>query len=121
MYLPFQDSTLLPSELASPEYKLGEVSIPMVSVSSARAADGSLVLGLVNTDPNKGATVKTKVAGATPQKATGRLLTSAAMNTHNTFEQPTALQPTAFTGAKRKGDEWSFELPAKSVVVVTLR
>ncbi len=68
MYQPFQDSTLLPSELASPDYKLGEVSIPMVSVSSARTADGSLVLALVNADPNQAASVKTKIAGASPQK-----------------------------------------------------
>ena len=120
MYLPFQDSTSLASEVSAPEYKLGDVTIPSVSVSAARAANGSLVLALVNTDPNKGATVKTKIAGAAPKKATGRVLTSAAMNTHNTFDKPDALQPAAFSGAKRKGDEWSIELPAKSVVVVTL-
>jgi alpha-N-arabinofuranosidase len=112
---------LLPSELVSPAYQLGEVSIPMVSVSSARTADGSLVLALVNADPNKGARVKTRIAGASPRKASGQLLTAPAMNTHNTFDQPAAVQPAVFNGAKRKGDEWSFDLPAKSVVVVTLR
>jgi alpha-N-arabinofuranosidase len=121
MYLPFQDSTSLPSELGAPEYKLGEVAIPSVSVSAARAADGALVVALVNTDPNRGATVKTKIAGAAPKKATGRVLTSAAMNTYNTFDKPNNLQPAAFSGAKRKGDDWTFELPAKSVVVVTLQ
>jgi alpha-N-arabinofuranosidase len=121
MYQPFQDSTLLPSELVSPAYQLGEVSIPMVSVSSARTADGSLVLALVNADPNKSARVKTRIAGASPRKASAQLLTAPAMNTHNTFDQPAAVQPAVFNGAKRKGDEWSFDLPAKSVVVVTLR
>ena len=120
MYRPFQNSTSLASEISAPEYKLGDVAIPSVSVSAARAANGSLVIALVNTDPNKGATVKTKIAGAAPKKVSGRVLTSAAMNTHNTFDKPNALQPAVFNGAKRKGDEWSIELPAKSVVVVTL-
>jgi alpha-L-arabinofuranosidase len=120
MYLPFQDSTFLPSDLGSPEYRLGEVGIPMVSVSAARAADGSLVVALVNADPNKGATVMTKFTGAAPKKANGRLLTAPAMNTHNTFDQPTTVKTASFDGARRKGEAWSFELPAKSVVVVTL-
>jgi alpha-N-arabinofuranosidase len=120
MYLPFQDSTFLPAELSAPEYKLGDVSIPRVSVSAARAADGSLVLALVNTDPGKGARVSTKITGAAPKKATGRVLTSAAMNTHNTFDKPNTLEPAAFNGMKRKGNDWTFDLPAKSVVVVTL-
>jgi alpha-N-arabinofuranosidase len=120
MYQPFQNATSLASELTSPEYRLQDVAIPMVSVSAARAADGSVVLALVNADPGKPASVKARIAGASPKKATGRVLTSPAMNTHNTFDQPNALQPAAFNGARRKGEEWSFELPAKSVVVVTL-
>ena len=36
MYKPFQNATLLPTELTTPEYKHGEVAIPAVSVSAAR-------------------------------------------------------------------------------------
>ena len=57
MYKPFQNATLLPTELTTPEYKHGEVAIPAVSVSAARSADGTLALALVNTDPNKPARV----------------------------------------------------------------
>ena len=49
-----------------------------------------------------------------------RVLTTAAMNAHNTFDKPNAVQPATFNGGKRKGDGWVFDLPAKSVVVVTL-
>ena len=52
MYKPFQNATLLPTELTTPDYKLGEVAIPAVSVSAARGADGAMVLSLVNADPN---------------------------------------------------------------------
>ena len=51
MYQPFQNATLLPTELTAPEYKHGEVAIPAVSVSAARTTDGKIALALVNTDP----------------------------------------------------------------------
>ena len=120
MYKPFQNATLLPTELTTPDYKLGEVAIPAVSVSAARGADGALVLSLVNTDPNKPARVTAKISGAAAKKMSARVLTTPAMNAHNTFDAPNAVQPANFKGGKAKGDGWVFELPAKSVVVVTL-
>jgi len=120
MYKPFQNATLLPTELTTPDYKLGEVAIPAVSVSAARAADGALVLSLVNTDPNKPARVTAKISGAAARKMSARILTTTAMNAHNTFDAPNTVQPAVFNGGKARGDGWVFELPAKSVVVVTL-
>jgi alpha-N-arabinofuranosidase len=120
MYRPFKNATLLPTELGTPEYKVGDIAIPAVSVSAARKADGTLVFALVNTDPNKPARVSTKIAGGTAKKISARILTTPAMNTHNTFDQPNAVQPAAFNGAKLRGDTWVIDLPAKSVVVATL-
>jgi alpha-N-arabinofuranosidase len=120
MYKPFQNATLLPAELTTPEYKHGDVAIPAVSVSAARATNGALVLSLVNTNPNAPARVTVKLTGASATKISARVLTSDAMNTHNTFDKPNALQPAAYSGGKRKGDGWVFDLPAKSVVVATM-
>jgi alpha-L-arabinofuranosidase len=120
MYKPFQNSTSLPSELTAPEYKLGDVAIPSVSTSAARTANGSIVLSLVNTDPNKPARVTVKIQGAAAKKISARVLTTDAMNAHNTFDSPEAVKPAAFNGGKLKGDSWVFDLPSKSVVVATL-
>jgi alpha-N-arabinofuranosidase len=120
MYQPFQGATLLPAELSTPEYRLGDVAIPAVSVSSARGTDGKIVLSLVNTDPNKSARVTVKITGASVGKLAARLLTTPAMNTHNTFEKPDTVAPVAYTGGKKKGDAWVFDLPSRSVVVATL-
>jgi len=120
MYKPFQNSTFLPSELATPEYRVGEVAIPAVSTSAARGADGAVLLALVNTDPNRPARVTVKIQGAAAKKISARVLTTEAMNAHNTFEQPDAVKPAVFSGGKLKGDTWVFDLPAKSVVVATL-
>ncbi|HWN47142.1 MAG TPA: alpha-L-arabinofuranosidase C-terminal domain-containing protein, partial [Steroidobacteraceae bacterium] len=98
MYKPFQNATLLPTELTTPDYKLGEVAIPAVSASAARGADGALVLSLVNTDPNKPARVTAKISGAAAKKMSARVLTTPAMNAHNTFDAPNAVQPATFTG-----------------------
>lgn len=120
MYQPFQGATHLPAELVTPEYKTGDIAIPAVSVSAARGAGNSLALAFVNTDPNKPARVTTKISGATPTKISGRVLTTDAMNAHNTFEKPNSVQPAAYSGGRKKGDSWEFDLPPKSVVVVTL-
>jgi len=120
MYKPFQNSTVLPSELTAPEYRVGDVAIPSVSASAARAKDGSLVLSLVNTDPNKPARVTVKIQGATTKKISARVLTTETMNAHNTFEAPETVKPAIFNGGKLKGDSWVFDLPSKSVVVATL-
>ena len=114
------NSTLLPSELTAPEYKLGEVAIPSISTSAARTGNGSIVLSLVNTDPNKPARVTVKIQGSAAKKISARVLTTDAMNAHNTFDAPETVKPAAYKGGKLKGDSWVFDLPAKSVVVATL-
>jgi alpha-N-arabinofuranosidase len=120
MYKPFQGATSLAFDLKTPQYKLGDVSIPAVSVSVAKAKDGSLVIALVNTDPNNAAKVTTKLAGIGAKKISARVLTAPAMGTHNTFAAPNTVQPADFKGGKLRGDTATFELPAKSVVVAVL-
>jgi alpha-N-arabinofuranosidase len=120
MYKPFQNATLLPAELTTPDYKAGDIAIPAVSVSAARGTDGALLLALVNTDPGKPARVTVKLDGATAKKVNARLLTTPAMNTHNTFDQPDTVHPVTFNDARLKGDTVIFDLPSKSVVVATM-
>ena len=64
MYIPFQGATFLPTEISSPEYKLGNYNVAAVSVSAARDTEGRLQLALVNLDPNREAVVTTTVNGA---------------------------------------------------------
>jgi alpha-N-arabinofuranosidase len=117
-----QGGTFLPVELQSPDYAFGQDKIPMLSVSATRAADGSGVhVSLANTSPSQAATLSVKLAGVSPKSVTGRVLTAPAIDAHNTFEAPNAVQPAAFAGAALKGDTLEVKLPAKSVVVLALR
>ena len=52
-------------------------------------------------------------------KATGRILTGPALDTHNTFDNPNTIQPAAYSG-RSSGGRLVFELPAKSVAVVAV-
>jgi len=118
MYRPFQGAEALPVTLDSPLYQLGEDSVPALSVSAARTADGQIVLGLVNADPASAHEVDLSAFGA--KHATGRVLTGASMDAHNTFDAPDTVKPEAFRAdAGRKG--LVLTLPARSVMVLELK
>jgi alpha-N-arabinofuranosidase len=51
--------------------------------------------------------------------AAGKVLTSAAMDAHNTFENPQVIKPAAFS-ARAAGGKLSIKVPAKAVMVLAL-
>jgi alpha-N-arabinofuranosidase len=120
MYVPFQDAKTLPLAIKNnTSYTLGAVSIPGVSASAARAKDGKVYLALVNTDPSKAVDVAVDVAGTKVKGAAGKVLTSAAMDAHNTFQNPQVIKPSAFS-TRAAGGKLSVKVPAKAVMVVAL-
>jgi alpha-N-arabinofuranosidase len=122
MFKVHQGGTFLPVELQSPDYAFGQDAIPMVSASATRAAGGPAVhVSLANTSPTQPVALSLALTGLAPKTVAGRILTAGAMDAHNTFGAPNAVQPTAFTGATLKGNALEVTLPARSVVVLTLQ
>lgn len=121
LYRPFQDATFLPIELQAPNYRLDVLSVPALSASAARAANGTIVVALVNLDPHRALNLVAKLAGSTPRAVSGSILSAAAMDARNTFDAPHAVEPRAFNQARLHDGKLSVSLPAKSVVVLTLR
>jgi alpha-N-arabinofuranosidase len=120
MYVPFQDSTALPLELKDvPQYTLGNLSIPAVSATAARAKDGKVYIALVNANPNKAETVNVNLAGIKVAGVSGQVLTAKAMDAHNTFAAPEAIKPAPYS-AKANNGKLALEIPAKAVVVVAV-
>lgn len=115
LYKPFQGATPIEAKVDGPRYVLGSIDLPMVDSSVARGTDGKLYVSLVNLDPNRPVKVRTTLTG----RATGRILTAAAMDTHNTFDKPDTLKPAPYSG-KTEGGKLVFELPAKAVAVVAV-
>jgi len=120
MYTVHHDATLLPVELTSEPYECGDESVPAISVSASRDDEGKTHLSLCNLDPNQERAVSCELRGMTAATVTGRLLTGDKMNSHNTFDEPDLVKPTAFTGARLEGDRLSIQLPAKALVVLEL-
>jgi alpha-L-arabinofuranosidase len=121
MYKPFQDAASLPIDIKTGIYEYDQWSVPQVSASAAKTKDGSIVIGLANLDPHKTANISAVIAGAQVKDAKGEVLTANSMDAHNTFENPDAVHPVAFDGAKLAGNTLSVTLPAKSVVVLRLQ
>jgi alpha-L-arabinofuranosidase len=122
MFEPFQDATYLPAEATIPRYTLGNASVPAVSLSAARTAAGTIAVALVNLDPHKAMPMTLALSGAAAlSQAKGTLLTAAAMDAHNTFENPSAVQPVAFTAVSLDRGTVTLTLPPKSIVVLDLR
>ena len=115
MYQPFMGATPYAATVSGPEYRNGDKHMPMADVSAARTKDGKLVLSIVNTDPGHAVQVVTNLTGT----AQGRILTAFAMDAHNTFAEPNLVHPVPFHGST-EGGKLSFDMPAKSVAVVTV-
>ncbi|MBE0595316.1 MAG: alpha-N-arabinofuranosidase, partial [Gemmatimonadales bacterium] len=121
MFTPHHDATLLPISLDHGTYSFNGDDVPAVNASASRDSSGTIHVTLVNLDPDGARTVAADVRGTSVSAVTGRILTAAAMNAHNTFEDPDALRPVAYRGARFAGGRLTIELPAKSVVALELR
>jgi alpha-N-arabinofuranosidase len=111
---------MLPIELNCDDYTLGEEKIASLNASASKDGTGRIHISLCNMDPKRDATVSCELKGAKASRVSGRVLTSDDINAHNTFDNPEAIKPAAFDGAKLKGDELTVTLPAKSVVVLEI-
>ncbi len=122
MFKVHQGGTFLPIDVTSPDYALGNDRIPALSASATRAADGKAVhLSVVSTSPRQPITLTVALSGIAPTGATGRVLTAAAMQAHNTFSAPDTVRPVALQGLMLAGGALQIRVPPMSVVIVELR
>jgi alpha-N-arabinofuranosidase len=121
MYQVHQDATLLPIDLEQTAYRFGTDSVQAVTASASRDRNGLVHITLTNQDPNRGRTLEIQLRGMSASAVSGRILTAAAMNARNTFEDPDNIKPVSFTGARLRGSTLTVDLPAKSVVALEVR
>lgn len=121
LYTVHHDATLLPIKLNAGWYRFEGDSIPAVSASASRDKQGRIHITMTNLDPNQPRRVTAEVRGEELVRVSaGRILTASTMNAHNTFEQPNAVQPAPFDGARLAGQTLTIDLPPKSVIMVEL-
>jgi alpha-N-arabinofuranosidase len=121
LYKVHQDALFLPSELMTEDYEHNGQKIPALNVSSSKAQDGSINLSMVNVHPVKNIALECEIKGMSAKQVSGMVLTAKALNAHNTFDQPDNVKIADFNKASLSNNVLKVEMPAKSVVVLTLK
>jgi alpha-N-arabinofuranosidase len=120
MYQPFQGATALPVNASSPNESAGSAQIPAIDVTAARGADGAIHVGIVNVDPDQPADVELDL-GKSGGSISGQVLTASAMDARNRFGAAEDVRPVPFRAARWVGGKLRVAMPAKSLVVLTVK
>ncbi|MEO7045862.1 MAG: alpha-L-arabinofuranosidase C-terminal domain-containing protein, partial [Ferruginibacter sp.] len=120
MYNVHQGATMLPMNIISNEYVLGNEKLQAIWASASKDKAGLTHVSLVNIDAHKTQDVVIDVDGASYKNIKGRILTSKKLQDYNSFEKPNNIVPVAFNGAQINGNKLMVKLPPFSVVVLEL-
>ncbi|PVD50679.1 alpha-N-arabinofuranosidase [Terrimonas sp.] len=120
MYNVHQDATLIPIMIDAPQYEFQGKKLTAVSASASKDAAGKINISLTNIDYSKAHEVTINLRGENFSKVSGQLLSSPKINDHNTFEQPNKVAPKSFTGAKLDKGVLKLNIPAYSVIMLTV-
>jgi alpha-N-arabinofuranosidase len=135
MYTPFQEATYLPVDLKSDVVAVSKAYFkekegakdagyrpcPLLSASAAKTKDGSIVLAITNVSLDKDQTIDFQFAGYTAKQVSGRILTSKNVADFNDFQHPDVVSPKTYKDAKLKNGVLTVAIPAKSIVVLTIK
>ena len=120
MYSVHQDATLIPANLKTSKYEMDGESVPAVN-ASASTKDGVISITLCNLNPNDSENVELSLPADEISTASGQIITSQSINDFNDFGKNETVSLKEFSVAKPKDGKLTFELPAKSVVLVQLK
>jgi alpha-N-arabinofuranosidase len=120
MYSVHQDATLIPANLKTDKYELAGQSVPAVN-ASASIKDGVISITLCNLNPNAGENVELSLPGSELSTSNAQIITAKNMNDFNDFGKNETVTLEEFNVPKPKNGKLTFELPAKSVVLVQLK
>ena len=121
MYNVHQDAKLLPLTIKSNDFVFGNEKLPAVSASASVDQNGFTHISLTNIDSRKPQEITITLYGGKYKNVSGRILTSAAITDHNTFDNPEKIKPAIFKDAKFQDDDLIVKIPPFSVVVLELK
>lgn len=120
MYKVHQDATLIPIHLKTEDYELNGKKLPAISASASKDANGKVHVSIVNIDMKKSHSVSLDLRGDKFKTITGKVLSAATVQAHNTFESPNTVSPKIFNGAKLTNNLIETTISPFSVVVLEL-
>lgn len=123
LYQVHQDATLLATTIENgANYVLNGESLPQLSVAASKNAAGAVHVTLCNLDSRAGAEVVLALNGMDAvQRASGRIVTAATMQAHNTFAQPDAVAAATLQSVSHAGRQVTVQLPPMAVAVVAIQ
>lgn len=120
LFCGHQDAMHVPVSIHCEDYVFAGQRIPALSVSASRNAADGITLSVCHVHPLRAAPARFDLQGEKIAAVRARILTHAAMNAYNTFDQPERLRPEAFVEFRVEGNAIHCELPAKSLVVLEI-
>jgi alpha-N-arabinofuranosidase len=120
MYKVHQDALLVPVQVESKYFVLGDKKIKAVSVSASIDKTYKMHISLTNIDNQNSQQLIIDLKGFNAKKVTGRILTSSKVQDHNTFDNPTKVVPVGYNDAKLSGNNLLVNMPPVSVIVLEL-
>ena len=135
MYTPFMEATYLPVDLQSEVVAVSKAYFkekegakdagyrpcPLLSASAAKTTDGNIVLAITNVSLDKAQTIDFDIDGYNAKSVTGRMLTSKNVADYNDFQHPNVVAPVDFKDAQLKKGVLTVNIPAKSIIVLTIK
>ena len=121
MYNVHQGATLIPLTIISSNYIMGSDTLPAVSASASKDKSGLMHISLVNINASETQEITITLVNTAYKKVSGKILTSAHIQDHNTFDNPGNIKPSAFTGMQLQHETLKVKLPPASVVVLELK
>ncbi len=121
MYNVHQDAALIPMEVTSNDYTMGDKKMKAVSSSASRDKNGVVNISLTNIDAHNAQDINIDISSLKVKTVTGRILQSGKLQDHNSFDDPKKITPAAFSGATLSGSNLTLKMPPFSVVVLELK
>jgi alpha-L-arabinofuranosidase len=119
MYKVHHDATRMNVSFKNEEYELNGKTLPSISISASKDSLGRVHISAVNIDARKPRHVRIKL-DEEKRTVKGRILSSANLQDHNSFDEPNKISPKEFKDFKVANGSIEFALPPFSVVVLEL-
>jgi alpha-N-arabinofuranosidase len=121
MYNVHQGAVMIPLDVKSNDYVFEGKKLTAVSASASRDKSGVVHISLTNIDAHHSQDITINLGGVRAANVSGRILRSANLQDHNSFDNPTLVKPAAFTDAKLQANELKVSIPPFSVIVLELK
>ncbi|WP_235299402.1 alpha-N-arabinofuranosidase [Portibacter marinus] len=118
MYTPHHDAQLIPVSFDSPTYEFEGQKLPAISISASSGKEGKTYLTIANIDARQTHTIEIKVAAIDVDKIDAKILTSANLQDHNSFEDPDNIVVQEFNNVSMSNGIVKLDVPPFSLVAI---